>query len=266
MEIAMNFLRRLFKKNTNSFEEQPIQSAPLQSVNQSNSLPSEKPKGITILGKKYQLLMPNIRMPGESLQAGAILNCGFFECRIPRRRDGGQVQVCGTKLGVVADFVPSAWMCPICGGLTILNAKRRIEHYLQPDVVFNLTDEITAFCYSAERIQGSNQTRFFRWLDKLIDGQSILNASASEDSFMESMIGFSKVVVVEPTFIPVDQLEKYQDATASKHMLLAEAQLSQGVEYFKQGRFQDAVSEIQEALRVNPNSAHAHYNLDRFPI
>jgi len=222
---------------------------------------TQRPQGkITILGKDYPLYMSPIVMDGQPVQIGASLKYAFFECSMLHQRDGRQDQVCGAKLGIIADFIPSAWMCPVCNGLMVLDTLSGSDKYKQPSLVMQITDEVGAFCYFAERIQEANRAKFLRWLDKRINGQDVFNASICEDSLMGPMISPGKIGVL-PLFISVEQLERYQAVTVPQHLSLAEAHLLDGVECFQQGHVHDAIREFQAALRINPDDVEAHYNL-----
>lgn len=235
--------------------------APNHETEVENDVSTPQPQGkVTILGKDYPLYMSPFRLKGQTAQIGVSLEFAFFECGMLHRRDGRQDQVCGAKLGIVADFIPSAWRCPVCNGLMILDTLSGSDKYKQPSLIVEITNEVGAYCYFAERIHGDHQAKFLRWLDKRINGQGIFTASTCEDSFMGPMISPGKITVV-PLFISVEQLEQYQTATVPQHSLLAKAHLLDGVGHFQQGHVNEAVREIEESIRINPDSARPHYCL-----
>lgn len=122
----------MFKQNTKLPEGQSAGATLSQPDSHDSSRVDEPKRKIVILGKEYPLYMSFIMIDGQDAQIGASMTHATFECCMVQR-SGQRRQICGTKITILADLVPSGWSCPVCGGLLVVTTRSEAREHPQPD-------------------------------------------------------------------------------------------------------------------------------------
>jgi hypothetical protein len=154
---------------------------------------------VRILGKQFEIQEPSIAPPpnwdvemrGLSMQT-MILKCPMA---VTSRQGLGS---CGHWLKLIAEFMPSAWLCPHCKGLIILDKQTRADAYPSSgiDVDFPNAD-LSLYCYSGDRID-LNEQNTLRWIESKVGNRGIFVADGfADESRFEAQFGANNVVLTD---------------------------------------------------------------------
>lgn len=204
---------------------------------------------INIRGKEFAVVQSWILMPGETEpKLGIVMNTLTFQCPMESRSDWGDVERCAVWLEVVLEFVPSAWLCPACGGLMILDSQFESYNYARANFTFGVSNDLALFCYFSDKIRRADQMRFLNWLKERVKGQDILTATifnSEGQAWLNQTVGAGRMTVL-PQFVSLDQLKLAQEPASTHKYRSADEALT----LFQRGNQLLANRQVEEAIQV----------------
>ena len=85
---------------------------------------------VTFRGKEFPVVYSSIIMEQEPVpKLGIVMDTVIMKCTMIVKRRWRRARPCSAWIELLLEFVPSAWFCPACSGLMVVDHTARRSHY-----------------------------------------------------------------------------------------------------------------------------------------
>jgi tetratricopeptide (TPR) repeat protein len=187
---------------------QPLKALPASRATETTGLRGTLTDRGTIIirGQEHEMHASPLARLGEDAEYGVTLTAAELRCPLPRTGPDGVQATCDTWIELELDFGPSAWLCPVCGGLVVVDDEAERPVYADCDQVLDVAGDRALFLFAQDRLLDLGQ-KLQLWVSARFDGYEPLPAAhyADEDYSAYDDAADSGSVIVFPRFVPLDQ-------------------------------------------------------------
>lgn len=143
---------------------------------------------IQIRGKTFEAHFSPFRMQGErTRQIGINMNTLLLKCPMKTTVGPFRTKICHHLIQMIAEFTPSAWVCPHCKGLLMMDVRQEVYSYNAANLKLAIPDsDIVLFCYFGDKLDWHDK-KTMDWIKRRIGSMKLIYADPYEDE--EQMAG-----------------------------------------------------------------------------
>ncbi len=174
------------------------------------SLTGWQSQEISILGRKYAVKRPSIApAEGGIGPLGIALDTLIVKCPMLVGEEQSGYRRCDHWLQLIAEFTPSAWICPHCHGLIMLDKTAKASSYAAADLQAVLPKpELSLFLHSGIRLDWEDESTL-SWVQSKIGLLKPFYAEGfTEEAQMDAWLGANNVVLA-PAHTELEKVVRY---------------------------------------------------------
>jgi len=166
---------------------------------------------VRILNKYFTIQQHSLSPPDGGIPPSGIqMNTLIFSCPM-RVGIGTGAYTCGHVLQFVAEFVPSAWICPYCNGLIMLDVQSEQQRYASADLNADLRVledcNLGLWFYFSSRVNLSDP-QVLDWIQFRIGAMKIMTAEVYKDEEQMKKLFPGGRMGLLPMFVDLQKVER----------------------------------------------------------
>jgi hypothetical protein len=161
---------------------------------------------VRIRGKSFKTRVAPMLMPGEVMpQIGIIMNTLLLKCPMTASEGLFGSKACHHLIQMIAEFTPSAWVCPHCKGLLMMDVQQEAHNYNAANLRLAIPNsDIVLFCYFGYRLNWDDK-KTTDWIKYRIGRMKPIYADPFEDE--QQMAGLLHGdLLLAPVFTDLEEI------------------------------------------------------------